>query len=378
VTARSPTLQEKVAFLKRPSAYGKGARRVRAIETHFSWVFLVGREAYKLKKAMRHRQLDYRTLAARRNGCLDEVRLNRRLAPTVYEDVVPLRLADGHLAMGGRGEIVDWLVHMQRLPDAKMLDNAIRRGAVGSRQIDRVAAALSRFFAGAASCPVPRVEYLQRLASEIRTNVREICRYTDKLTQRLASDVAEAQQLALEDLRAELAARGACVIEGHGDLRAEHVYIGRSVAVIDALEFDRNLRLFDPLEEIALLALEIERLGRRELADRLIQRLSREMTLAIDAKVLAFYKSHRAATRAKLAAWHVGDPQFPDAGPWIVRTESLLADALRYATEAGGPAEDLDISSPDRGPAVEQRSERRASDHTTHDFGVEWGHMQFR
>jgi aminoglycoside phosphotransferase family enzyme len=365
-------------FLKRPSAYGNEARRVRAIETHFAWVFLAGRGAFKLKKPLRHRQLDYRTLASRQHGCLEEVRLNRRLAPMVYEGVVPLRWADGRLSIDGRGEIVDWLVRMKRLPDAKMLDNALRRGAVGAEHINRIATALAVFYASAPVCPVPPRQYVWRLARDVKANLREICRYTDKLTQRLATEVAHIQKLALDSLRAELSARGACVVEGHGDLRAEHLYIGRPTAVIDALEFDRRLRLFDPVEEVCLLALEIERLGRRTLADRLIDRLSGEVAPALDPRVFAFYKSHRAATRAKLAAWHIGDPQFPDAAPWIARTDSLLADALRYAREAAGLAEALDGSVSNGRPAVQQRSERRAGDHAAHGFGEEWGHMQFR
>ena len=70
-----PTLREKVAFLERPSAFRSRARSVRAIETHFAWVFLAGADAYKLKKPVRHKQLDYRSLAARQRGCLEELRL---------------------------------------------------------------------------------------------------------------------------------------------------------------------------------------------------------------------------------------------------------------------------------------------------------------
>jgi hypothetical protein len=77
-------------------------------------------------------------------------------------------------------------------------------------------------------------------------------------------------------------------------------------------------------------------------------------------------------------AWHIGDPQFPDAQPWIERTESLLADALRYAREAIGLEEPAAASVSDRRPPMKQRRERRTRDHAAHGFGEQWGHMQFR
>ena len=371
---QQPTLREKVAFLKRPATFGREVRSVRAIETHFAWVFLAGREAYKLKKPLRHKQLDNRSLAARRRGCLEELRLNRRLGPGVYRSVVPLMQVDGGFQLGeGSGEIVDWLVRMRRLPHARMLDHALRRGTVSVQQIDRVSETLARFFAKAEAHPISAGRYVQRLSRVIRENAREIGRYTDRLTQSAAHEVEEAQLFALNALRPLLADRGARVVEGHGDLRAEHIYLGRPIAVIDALEFDERLRLLDPAEEVSLLALEIERKRQPTQTDRLIAHFRRDSTSAPPLEVFSFYRSHRAATRAKLAAWHIGDPQFADAAPWIARAESLLADALRYAQHALG-----DESATDRRPPMEQGGEGRAGDHAAHGFGEQWGHMQFR
>jgi aminoglycoside phosphotransferase family enzyme len=370
--SRAPTLQEKVAFLKRPSAYA-GAPAVGAIETHFAWVFLAGSEAWKLKKPLRHRHMDYRSIAARRRGCIEEVRLNRRLAPGVYRCAVPLTLTGGRLSIGGQGRVVDWLIRMRRLPDAAMLDHALRSGSVQAGKMDRLAKLLLRFYESAPARPLNGARYLERLSREIRENQLEIGRCADHLTTLASREVRAAQIAALARLRRELASRGAHVVDGHGDLRAEHVYLGPRMSVIDALEFDPRLRWLDPAEEVSLLALEIERLGQPRLADRLLERFRRAMTSPPSPEVFAFYKSHRAATRAKLAAWHIGDPQFPDAAPWVARTESLLADALRYAQTACGAD-----SVPDRRPVLQQRRERRAGDHPVDGFGEEWGHMHFR
>ena len=131
-----------------------------------------------------------------------------------------------------------------------------------------------------------------------------------------------------------LGERGECVVEGHGDLRAEHVWLGPPPCVIDFLEFSRALRLFDPAEELAALSLEIERLGHPLLAAELVSRFRSASGDYVPEAIMSFYRSHRAATRAKLAIWHLGDPQFPNTRPWVARAHSCLKDALRHGRRA--------------------------------------------
>lgn len=105
-----------------------------------SWLFLAGDRVYKLKKPVRYPYLDFRTLAAREANCRAETRLNRRLAPDVYRGVARLTVDEaGTFALDGEGETVDWLVVMRRLPEDRMLDNVIARGAVTHGEIERVA-----------------------------------------------------------------------------------------------------------------------------------------------------------------------------------------------------------------------------------------------
>jgi aminoglycoside phosphotransferase family enzyme len=112
----SPTLADKVAYLSRPESYGEGVGAVEVIETHMSYVFLVERLVYKLKKPVRYPFLDFSTLDARRFNCQEELRLNRRLARSVYLAVVPLSISSRGLDLEGTGEPVEWLVKMRRLP----------------------------------------------------------------------------------------------------------------------------------------------------------------------------------------------------------------------------------------------------------------------
>lgn len=329
-----PTLADKVAFLRDPASYPGGASAVESIETHFAWIFLTQMQAYKLKKPVRHEQMDYRTLAARERGCREEVRLNRRLAPSVYEDVVPLSERNGALVLGSGERVHDWLVKMKRLPAPRMLDHALRLGELRHEDLERVALTLVRFFGQAAPATLEGTAYVAKSRMQVRADRAAIRTYGARLPQDQAAEVERLQLDFIARANTVLAERGAEVVEGHGDLRAEHVYLGPPVAVIDCLEFDRTLRLLDPAEELALLSLEIEQLGFADLAEDLLARFQALSVRPVPRGVVHFYASRRATIRAKLAAWHLDDPQFPDPRPWIARTESSLTAAAGHAERA--------------------------------------------
>ena len=156
--------------------------------------------------------------------------------------------------------------------------------------------------------------------------------------------VASEQSAFLSEAGQLLGQRGSRVVEGHGDLRAEHVWLGPPPCVIDCLEFSRDLRLFDRAEELAFLALEIERLGHPTLAAELVRRFRIASGDAVCEAIFSFYLSHRATTRAKLAVWHRGDAQFPDVRPWVARAHSYLRDALRHARRALRLLRSADVS----------------------------------
>ena len=146
VPTSSPSLADKIEFLQCGYAYRPPVSEVTWHETHMSQVFLAGNRAYKLKKPVRFPYLDFSTLARREAGCRAELRLNRRLAPDVYRDVVPLVHSATGLSIGGSGDIVDWLVVMDRLDERLMLDRVIAEGRLHRWHLDRLAAVLIQFY----------------------------------------------------------------------------------------------------------------------------------------------------------------------------------------------------------------------------------------
>ncbi|HUN73244.1 MAG TPA: phosphotransferase [Steroidobacteraceae bacterium] len=325
----------KVAFLADERHYRRRPRAVATIETHFAWVFLVGNRAYKLKKPLRQAPVDYRTLARRERACRAELELNRRLAPHVYLRVVPLGRDDsGELTRAPGTRVVDWLVEMVRLPATRMLDRAILTGTVGPRDLERVVARLATFFRRARRRPLSERGYLARLRRKILTNARELRAPDLALDRSLVEEVIQSQLAFLGERASLLAGRGERLIDGHGDLRPEHIFLGtrsRGACVIDCLEFDTDLRRLDPAEEVAFLALECGRLGAAGLADDLIAQYARAMGDSVPQTLIHFYMSRCAAIRAQIAAWHLRDAALAGASrKWRARAHSYLADALQH------------------------------------------------
>jgi aminoglycoside phosphotransferase family enzyme len=168
-------LTDKVAFLARPEAYPETTSSVDTKETHMSWVFLTDDFAYKLKKPVRTDFLDYGTIAARRESCLREVRLNRRLAPGVYLGVVALRHdVRAGLHLGGGGRAVDWLVKMKRLPVQRTLEYRIAAGRVRRSDIHRLARRLAAYFTSSPKAPIAPNAYLNNIVETIRAHKAEL------------------------------------------------------------------------------------------------------------------------------------------------------------------------------------------------------------
>ncbi|MGA7181138.1 MAG: hypothetical protein WBX11_16350 [Thiobacillaceae bacterium] len=332
------TLEAKLSFLQRPDAYPEATAHVEAVETHMSWVFLTDAHAYKLKKPVRYPYLDFSSVEARRLDSEEELRLNRRLAADVYLDVIPLVLAtDGRLSLGGGGEPVDWLVKMRRLPAERMLDHLIRSGAVQQAQIRQLSQRLARFYAAAAVQSITPEAYRQYLAERIEENRRELVSPEFGLATDLPKLLTRSQlgflqtHAALFDSRVQQGR----IVEGHGDLRPEHVCLLPEPVVIDCLEFNRRFRILDPADELGYLALECERLHAPEAGRWLLEGYMEASGDAPPVALLHFYQSCRAVLRAKLAIWHLRDDGRHRRNKWVELTRDYLELAQQHAKLAG-------------------------------------------
>ena len=327
-------LAGKLDFLRRPQSYPDRPARVDAIETHMSWVFLTERFAYKLKKPVRLPFLDFSTLGARKHACEESLRLNRRLAPDVYVGVVPLcRRAGGELSLEDDGEPVEWLEKMRRLPADSMLDRAIAARTVGVEHVRRFSRVLAAFYRDAAAESIAPDAYRARLRDDIEDNHAALTEPMWQLPRTRLIALLDAQKGALERHAALFDARVAQrrIVEGHGDLRPEHVCLLDAPVIIDCLEFNRRLRILDAADELAYLALECEHLGAPWIGALVFETYADDSGDWPPPEIIAFYKAYRAVLRAKLAIWHLRDHPPSTRAHWLQRTHDYLALAERYA-----------------------------------------------
>jgi len=234
------------------------------------------------------------------------------------------------LKIGGDGVVADWLVVMRRLEPGATLEDALVGGSLQPAQADAIAATLAAFYARAQRLHIRTESLVAAWRRASVDNERILLNPRFHLPRGALQRIACVQRRFLdahaELLHERLAARR--YVDAHGDLRPEHIWLGDPITIIDCLEFDARLRALDPLEEIAYLHLECERLGARWAGERIRTRLTRTTGDKGDG-LFEFYRSHKALLRARLSIAHLLDsqPREPDKWPPLARAYLRLAAA---------------------------------------------------
>jgi aminoglycoside phosphotransferase family enzyme len=220
---------------------------------------------------------------------------------------VPLVRTGGALMLGGAGTPVEWLVKMVRLPRERSLDRLAAAGALDDGQLRTLVDKLARFYEAAARAPWDGRAYRRGLAKETEVTAAELAAPALELdTERIEAIAAElVRRLAVDAPAFHARVAEGRVVDAHGDLRPEHVFLLAEPQIIDCLEFSAELRLLDTAAEIAFLALECERLGHAEIGERLLEHYRACARDDCSAALLDFYRGLRAFVRAKVAAWHL-------------------------------------------------------------------------
>jgi len=305
---------------------------IERIQTHISWVFLLEKDVYKVKRPVELGFLDFSSVEKRRVACEAEVELNRRLAPHAYLGVVPIcRASTGRLQVGGPGQVIDWAVHMQRLCDEDRADTLLERGQLSPRLIDAIASRLAAFHAQAAcDRDISSWGSPEHVAQNIRENFAQTRNTIDRLLPAAEADELERWQVDFVLKSAALLRQRVQqkrVRDGHGDLRLEHVYLeADNVTVLDCIEFNDRFRYADVCADIAFLSMDLGAHGRVDLAELLLARYARYANDYDLYGVVDFYESYRALVRAKIACFTAQDEMVDHP-----TRERAWSQARRYA-----------------------------------------------
>jgi uncharacterized protein len=316
-------LRRLIDALSDPAAYPGPVDRVEVRQTHISVVFLASEHAYKVKKPVSLGFLDFSTLDRRHHFCLEEVRLNRRLAPDVYLGVVPVVLSPTGPRFEGPGEPVEWAVKMRRLPDAATLREGVRRGTVGAEVVVALAGRVAAFHRAAEAGE--RIAVFGRFDA-VAQEVRAVFERARPSIGRAGSESVFARVRALveEELarrRTLIEARAARGMprDGHGDLRLDHVYHfpdrppPGDLVVIDCIEFSERLRAIDPVADMAFLAMDLTAEGRRDLRRAFADAYFDAAGDGDGRELLPLYAAYRAAVRGMVDGLLLAEPEVPTA-----------------------------------------------------------------
>lgn len=324
-----------IQSLLQPAAYPHPAAAVRLIQTHVSWIFLAGEYAYKIKKPVNFGFLDFSTLDRRLFYCHEELRLNRRLCPEIYLDVVKVRETPGGAAFHGEGQIIDYAVKMIRLPDERMADRLLAEGRLSGSDVKHIAATVAAFHQQALTGgEINRYGSLGTIRSNWEENFQQAGDFIAVTITRkdlaLIREWTEQFMAAKAGLFSERVT-GGFIRECDGDLHLENICLTKQVCIFDCIEFNSRFRYSDTAADIAFLLMDLEFHGRRDLARIFLEEYIAASGDAGVSDLVDFYSIYRAFIRGKVESFRLKDPGIP-----LAEKEAAKEKAMGYFRLARG------------------------------------------
>jgi hypothetical protein len=311
-----------VQAMLKPETYDEPVESVRMLQTHISWVFLTGKYAYKVKKPVRFSFLDYSTLAKRKYYCHKELRVNRRLCPDIYLEIVPIKKSGHGLKIKGQGQTIEYGVKMVELPQSKMMSALLRRNEVKKSQVDKIAEILANFHKKTRTYKGKRYGSFRAVMRNCAQNFDETRHLRGKLITAKIFDNVESKTIGfLKENKKIFAQRlnQGYVRECHGDVHSENIFIlDKKIYIFDAIEFNPGFVFHDVAAEVGYLAMDLDVHGREDLAELFTKRYVQYSGDDGLLRPLPLYKSYRAMVRAKVAGFKLMDKN-------IKKSEKLVA-----------------------------------------------------
>lgn len=292
--------------LQDPSLYPHPVDELKVLETHISWIILTGSHAYKLKKPLDLGFLDFRDLESRRFYCEEELRLNRRLAETIYEAVVPITGTTQAPELDGKGDVIDYALRMRQFDPEQALDRLSERNELTSAHLDELADRVAAFHQSIPSlAPDSQLGGPERLKQAMMDNFSTILDTIANSAERRQADSLRAwTESTFTQLEPQLQDRleQGHVRECHGDLHLGNIaWFENRITVFDCIEFNEEFRWIDTANDLAFLLMDLESRGYRGWAFRVLNHYLEHSGDFGALPLLGLYKAYRAMIRAKIA-----------------------------------------------------------------------------
>ena len=318
-----------VAAMSRPDFYPHRPSSVEVVQTHISYVFIAGELVYKVKKAVDFGFLDFTTLEKRRENCLKEVNLNRRLAPDTYLGVAEIGEGENGEIVLGAGRTVEYAVKMKKLPMDRMLVELLAKGLIKPPDMRRVADRLVSFHGRAESRPeIDRFGSLEVIRRNHDENFEQTKGFIGRTISREQYEFIKSYVDEFLSGRRDLLQKrvsGRHIRDCHGDLHAEHICFTDGIVIFDCIEFNDRFRYSDTIADVAFLAMDLDFRGYPSHARAFFDAYTRLSGDHDDSELLPLYMCYYAYVRGKVIGFRLDDPAI--SAP---EKEAARSTAARY------------------------------------------------
>lgn len=316
----------------KPEAYPHTVASFDLIETHISWVILTGTFAYKIKKSVKLDFLDFSTLESRRHFCEEELRLNQRMAPSLYLNVVPICDSDKGPEVSGEGRVLEYAVKMRQFRQSAQLDKQLDAGSLTEHDMGDLAETIAAYHRDADVIDFSRAQdAVQQVRAPQLDNFPPIAsaadmHSTDRVREWTTQSLRELEQTLIERHK------NGFVRECHGDLHlANLVRLSSGIVAFDCVEFSAALRNIDVISDIAFLAMDLVARARHDLAATFVNRYLECTGDYSGMSVFGLYFVYHSMIRAKVAAVRSGERrEAQEREEDIAKLKHQLAVAIRW------------------------------------------------
>lgn len=341
-----PSQTALIDWLQVPSHFGDNITQVTLIQTHISCVFLTGKYAFKLKKAVKFEFLDFSLADDRQHFCALEIALNKRTAPELYLEVITLFWhpvlqtwsLQQDCATQAEWQAVDYLVKMRQFDPNQVLSRAIQQQPLNDDQIKLLAQQIADFHlhaevitppsawgsAEAVIAPMTANFPSLTLLFEQLIHQRAMTPEMNTRLQRLAQHT-QAQHTLLAPLITQRQEQGfvrAC----HGDLHLDNITIyNHKLVLFDGIEFNEQFRLIDVISDLAFLLTDLDFKGASLTSKKILNHYLIATGDYLSLALLNFYQTYRAMVRAKITGL-----RYEQLEPGTAEAKQTLAQVLGY------------------------------------------------
>ncbi|WP_114783218.1 bifunctional aminoglycoside phosphotransferase/ATP-binding protein [Botryobacter ruber] len=334
-----------ISFLQQPTSYPHHPAAVTLVQTHASVLALAPPFVYKVKKHVDLGFMKFTTLQERKTNCERERQLNSRFCPDLYVAVLPIAQQEGQLRFGTDGEIVEYALQMNLLPDGYFADQLLQANQLTAEMLEAVLAVLKAFYETYRSdASVSAYGELPAIRKIVEDNLTMIGQRVGELVHPVSfSTISFYLRTFMERHEALFRKRvqELRIQDCHGDLHLDHIHIWQDkISIFDCIEFNDRFRYTDVASDIAFLAMDLDFHGRPELATYVSGRMA-ELLQDPDMQLLMdFYKCARACVRAKVECFRAEEEEVPAAERQLSRERAgkYISLALRYALFGSKPA----------------------------------------